>query len=95
MRTHREQGICPACNGTKEVLLKESELKYSWNKGKTHQHCSNCGGSEMYGKASGKVNLRDVGEPCLHEMKGTKLGNCYWGYTCKYCGYSYNIDSGG
>ena len=90
----RAQGICPVCNGSKEVPIPESDLKYSWNKGKTHRPCCNCGGQTMEGRASGKVNLRDDGSPCQHEMRGTKLGNCYWGYTCKHCGYSYNIDSG-
>ena len=92
-RKIREQGICPACSGTGKVPIEESEKQY-WNQGKTHKSCKNCGGQTMEGYASGKVNLRDDGTPCLHEVRETKLGNCYYGYTCIHCGYSYNIDSG-
>lgn len=87
-------GVCPVCNGTKEVLLSGKDLTYSWNKGKTHRQCDNCGGQTMFGQATGQVPLRkDNGEPCVHEYTYTNLGRCYHGYTCKHCGYNFKIDS--
>ena len=88
-------GICPVCNGTAQVELDESDRKYRWNDGRTHRPCRNCGGQTMSLRGSGIVLLRkDNNEPCLHEYKYTKLGNCYHGYNCKHCGHSYQIDSG-
>jgi len=34
-----------------------------------------------------------VWKVCEHECTSTKLGNCYYEYTCKKCGYTYRIDS--
>lgn len=88
-------GVCPVCNGSKELLLTEDELKYSWNKGKTHRACDNCGGQTMWGRATGEVPLRkDNSEPCVHEYKGTNIGRCLNRYVCKHCGYNFEIDSG-
>jgi hypothetical protein len=88
-------GVCPVCNGAKEVLLTADELKYSWNKGRTHRNCTNCGGQTMYGSPSGEVPLRkDNNEPCVHEYTGRNAGRCYTIYTCKHCNHSYDIDSG-
>ena len=82
-------GVCPVCNGTKSVPLTADESTYSWNKGKTHRTCHNCGGQTMYGMATGEVPLRkDTGEPCVHEYDYKLLGRCYHGYTCKQCGVS-------
>lgn len=30
---------------------------------------------------------------CIHEIKGTNLGNCYNRYECVKCGYMYEVDS--
>lgn len=87
-------GVCPVCNGTKERELTEQEKSYSWNKGKTHCACTNCGAQRMFGSASGEVRLREDGTPCRHEYQGVSRGRCYTVYTCKHCGDSYDIDSG-
>lgn len=89
----RTECTCPVCNGTGEVELSEKEKSYSWNKGKTHRACHNCGGQTMYGKATGKSYLRDDGTPCQHEYTGQVAGRCYTIYTCNHCGYRYEIDS--
>lgn len=86
--------ICPVCNGTGEVELDEQEKTYSWYKGKTHRACGNCGGQTMWGKATGKSYLREDGTACKHEYTVRQAGRCYNIYTCKHCGYSYDIDSG-
>ena len=90
----RESCVCPVCNGTKLVELTEQEKTYSWNKGKTHHACRNCGGQTMSGVASGESKLRDDGTPCVHEYVGEQRGRCYVVYYCKHCGYQYSIDSG-
>jgi len=89
-----EYGVCPVCNGTKEVPLTDNELKYSWNKDKTHRACTNCGGQTMYGRATGEVPLRSDGTPCKHEYTSQTVGRCLTRYTCKHCGSSHEIDSG-
>jgi len=89
----RTECTCPVCNGTKEVELSEQEKAYSWNKGKTHRACHNCGGQTMFGQATGKSWLRDDGTPCAHHYTGRSAGRCYTVYTCNHCGYSYDIDS--
>jgi len=90
---NRELGTCPVCNGTKEVPLSDSELKYSWNKGKTHRACHNCGAQTMYGQATGQVLLRPDGTPCHHEYTSKTVGRCLTEYTCRHCSSSYQIDS--
>ena len=87
-------GICPVCNGTKKIPLTEEEKKQWWYKDQTERECFNCGGSTMYGKASGFVRLRPDGTPCKHEYIGRNAGRCYTIYTCKHCGDFYDIDSG-
>ena len=86
-------GICPVCNGTKEVLLTEDEKRYSWNKDKTHRACHNCGGQYMYGSATGEAMLRSDGTPCTHSYTSQTVGRCLTRYTCKHCDSSYEIDS--
>ena len=89
------KGICPVCNGSKEVLIPEDQRKYSWNREKTHRPCNNCGGQTMWGHATGEVPLRkDNGEPCVHEYTYVRTGRCLERYICKHCGYNFEIDSG-
>jgi hypothetical protein len=92
------EGICPKCNGTSRRPAGISPYKNSiagYDAETDTFTCDNCGGQTMYGRATGKVPLRkDNGQPCLHEYNYKKLGNCYHGYTCKHCDYSFNIDSG-
>ena len=87
-------GVCPVCNGSTEVLLTADELRYSWNKGKTHRVCTNCGGQHMFGHATGEVPLRSDGTPCKHEYTSATVGRCLTRYTCKHCRSSHEIDSG-
>jgi len=89
-----EYGVCPVCNGTKEVLLTADELRYSWNKDKTHRDCTNCGGQTMYGRATGQVPLNKEGQPCKHKYTSRTIGRCLTEYTCTECGHRYEIDSG-
>lgn len=87
---------CPTCNGTGiGAALTESELKYSWNKNKTHHTCGNCGGQTMNGKPLGYTKIDpNTGLGCLHTFIGRNAGRCYTIYTCTKCGYHYDIDSG-
>ena len=87
-------GTCPVCNGTKQVELSERELQYSWNRGKTHRNCSNCGGQYMYGTPQGEVRLNKDGQPCTHSYSSRTVGRCLTEYTCSHCGDRYQIDSG-
>lgn len=91
---NQEYGTCPVCNGTKEVPLSDYELKYSWNQGKTHRACHNCGGQTMFGRATGQVPLRADGTPCTHSYRSQTLGRCFTRYTCEHCGSYYEVDSG-
>jgi hypothetical protein len=45
-----------------------------------------------WGDPDGKIVEISVG--CKHEMHTTKLGNCYYKYTCSLCGFNYSVDSG-
>lgn len=95
-------GVCPLCNGTGHMPCPDSLRGYGQRNGWYGYRaeddtvtCTNCGGQTMYGRATGEVPLRkDTGEPCVHEYDYKLLGRCYHGYTCKHCGYSYEIDSG-
>lgn len=89
-----EYGICPVCNGSKMVALTEKEKQYHWNKGKTHERCTNCGGQYMMGAPTGQVRLNSEGQPCVHKYVGTSNGRCLHSYTCKHCGDFHQIDSG-
>jgi hypothetical protein len=73
-------GVCPVCNGT--------------GKGENDRECRNCGGQQMYGRATGKVNLRQDGTPCKHEYNSTTIGRCLTRYKCTHCSYQFDIDSG-
>ena len=87
-------GVCPVCNGSKQIPLTPNELRYSWNKDKTHRDCTNCGGQTMYGRATGQVKLRPDGTPCKHEYTSATVGRCLTRYTCVHCRSSHEIDSG-
>ncbi len=88
--------VCPRCEGTGLLPLSEKDLTYSWNKGKTHYGCTNCGGQTMSGKALGYTKIDpNTGKGCLHSFVGRNAGRCYTVYDCKNgCGYRYDIDSG-
>jgi hypothetical protein len=88
-----QYGVCPICNGAKEVPLTAGELKYSWNKDKTHRNCHNCGGQKMYGAPQGEVRLNKEGVPCTHKYCSRTVGRCLTEYTCENCGDRYEIDS--
>lgn len=92
-------GICPVCNGTCRVPVPEESKRYAsvvagYDKETDTFPCSNCGGQTMFGRPTGKVRLRPDGSPCKHEYSVREAGRCYRIYTCKHCGYSYDIDSG-
>lgn len=97
-----EQGICPVCNGTGHMPCPDNLRHYGqingWFGYRAEDDtvtCNNCGGQKMFGKPTGKVNLRrDNGQPCVHEYSGTEIGRCYTRYVCKHCGDTHNIDSG-
>ena len=79
-----EQGTCPVCKGFKVVPDEYGKP----------EECHNCGGQHQWGRATGLVFLRKNGTPCKHEYTSEKLGNCYYGYSCKFCPESFTIDSG-
>lgn len=86
--------VCPDCHGTGKVELTEQERTYSWYKNSTHRACCNCGGQTMAGKALGYTKIDPAtGKGCHHEYTGRNAGRCYTIYTCKKCGYVYDIDS--
>ena len=90
-------GTCPVCEGTCRKPAGDGRYKIytaGYDAATDTVPCTNCGGQTMWGKPTGQVPLRPNGEPCKHEYNYTKLGRCYHGYTCKHCGYSYDIDSG-
>ena len=86
--------VCPKCQGSKEISLEADEVNYSWNKGKTHKPCNNCGGQYQWGRATGKVSVRPDGEACLHEYTGKNIGRCLTAYSCRHCAEGFTIDSG-
>jgi hypothetical protein len=89
------QGICPVCNGLGKVPLDPVEAKYSYNAGKTHKECHNCGGQQMFGKGTGRVPLNKEGQPCRHDYVGSATGyRSLVRLTCKHCGHSFEVDSG-
>lgn len=45
-----------------------------------------------WGDPDGTIIEISVG--CKHEMQTTRLGNCYYKYTCSLCGFNYSVDSG-
>lgn len=94
-------GICPVCNGTKQMpcpdhlrVYGQKNGWYNYRASDDTVRCTNCGGQTMFGQPTGEVPLnRETGEPCLHEYTGQSRGRCYTVYTCKHCGHSYDIDS--
>jgi hypothetical protein len=87
-------GVCPVCNGTKEVPLSDKEKGYSWYKDKAHRGCHNCGEQYMYGTPRGEVRLDKEGVPCTHKYTSRNVGRCLTEYSCEHCGDNYQIDSG-
>lgn len=95
-------GVCPKCKGTKRRPLPENMRRYAphlatYDGATDTLACDNCGGQTMSLTATGytkKSNPHDT-EGCLHKFAGRNAGNCYTIYTCKFCGQSYDIDSGG
>ena len=87
--------ICPCCNGTGiGKALTEADLKYSWNKGKTHFPCFNCGAQTMGGRAHGHTKIDPAtGKGCSHTYVEKNGGRCYHIYTCSKCQDRYDIDS--
>ena len=104
---NKNKGVCPACNGTKKILLRcQVEKGFVYYEGseyfdetrdlKIHteeRNCNNCGAQYYYGTATGMVKLREDGTPCRHEYESKNLGRCYNSYTCKHCGDYHTIDS--
>lgn len=89
--------ICPVCNGTGRKPAGDYKYKHviaGYDKETDTLQCNNCGGQTMWGKPTGKTRERADGTPCVHEYNVTNRGRCYNNYTCKHCGYSYDIDSG-
>ena len=75
-----KDGICPVCDGS--TILPSG------------RYCQNCGGQTMYGEPTGRVPLRPDGSPCKHDFEFKELGPCLSEYTCRHCGFKYQIDSG-
>ncbi|QGH72973.1 MAG: zinc ribbon domain protein [Siphoviridae sp. ctdEk19] len=91
-----KEGICPACQGTtRQPATRYQRSCRGYDPETDTTPCRNCGGQTMGGEATGKVPLdRATGKPCLHSFEGKIAGRCYVVYTCRSCGYSYDIDSG-
>lgn len=96
----REACDCPVCNGTGRMPTPDNLRRYAeqngwygYSKEDDCCTCTNCGGQTMSGNATGKSYLRDDGTACVHEYVGYTKGRCWTQYTCKHCGYSYDIDS--
>lgn len=91
-----EMGTCPVCMGTgrrsAEGVAYKSVMA-GYDSTTDTLACDNCGGQTMYGRPTGKVPLRSDGTPCVHEFVGRNAGRCYTIYTCRHCGYTYDIDS--
>lgn len=92
---NKQECVCPVCNGSKQVELSDREISYSWNRGKTHKECDNCGGQTMMGRATGISYLRADNTPCIHDYRQRQLGRSYTEYRCIHCNYTYEIDSSG
>ena len=93
----REECVCPVCNGTGRRPAGDYKYKNivaGYDKDTDTLLCNNCGGQTMTMSPTGKTRMRDDGTPCVHEYDSRQAGRCYTIYTCKHCGYSYDIDSG-
>lgn len=88
--------ICPMCKGTTiGKPYSETELKYTWNKGKTNHPCYNCGAQTMSCTPMGYTKIDpNTGKGCTHHFVHKLAGRCYHEYTCDICLYQYHIDSG-
>lgn len=88
--------ICPVCNGSTRIPAtgEHKTIMATYDAVTDTFACTNCGAQTMSCTATGRVPLRSDGTACRHEYRGTQLGNCYWGYTCRHCGDHYRIDSG-
>ncbi len=88
---NKELGMCPKCHGTCQIPVNPDSTNGAL------RACDNCGAQRMYGRATGKVNLRrGTGEPCLHEYVYCVTGyTTYATYKCRHCESTYNIDSSG
>ena len=93
-------GTCPVCQGTGHMPcpdnLRDYGKRYGWYGYRAEDDtvtCTNCGGQTMFGKPTGQVRLRPDMFPCVHEYTSRNAGRCYTIYTCKHCGFSYDIDS--
>jgi len=98
MATTHNQATCPVCNGSGRRPVPEDQQRWktimgSYDAATDTFSCDNCGGQTMYGKATGLVPLNKEGNPCRHEYTGLSRGRCWTQYTCRHCGYSYDIDS--
>ena len=92
-----QEGICPVCDGTTRIPAGDRQHKNylaGYDKDTDTLQCMNCGGQRMFGRATGRVRLREDGTPCKHEYLGRNAGRCYTIYTCQHCGDKYDIDSG-
>jgi hypothetical protein len=89
-------GTCPVCNGSKRIPATgdHKHVMAGYDKDTDTFSCNNCGGQKMWTESTGVVPLRADGTPCKHEYDGHKISNCYWGYKCKHCPDSFNVDSG-
>ena len=91
-------GACLVCDGTGRIPANHADPYHKrlagYDKTTDTAPCRNCGGQTMSCVGTGQVWLRPDGTPCVHEYEYKLLGNCWHGYTCKHCGYSYTIDSG-
>lgn len=92
------QATCPVCNGSGRKPVPADSKWHESIRGydkETHTlACTNCGGQTMGGNATGKVNTRPDGTPCVHDYAYQNAGRCYHRYTCTRCGDVYCIDSG-
>lgn len=93
--------VCPVCNGSGRMptpdRLRDYAEKYGWygySKEDDCCSCTNCGAQTMGGRATGEVNARPDGTPCVHEYTSATIGRCLTRYTCKHCSFTYDIDSG-
>ena len=67
---------------------------YGYSKEDDCCDCTNCGAQKMFGKPTGRVQLRPDGTPCVHQYKGATIGRCLTQHICVHCGDTYVIDSG-
>lgn len=98
---NKPTGTCPVCNGTlRQPVTDKERHSIKWNKSYDAEtdtiNCYNCMPRGMFASPipTGVVSLNHEGAPCTHRFIETKLGNCYYRYTCEHCGDAFSIDSG-